>query len=265
MHGDWRRWAMTTDGQVKNTERSKEYFSRWNYAHRGLHDIDSGVPENSLTAFRLAAEAGYGAELDVQLTRDGQVVVFHDDTLERVCGTEARVDAFDYSELKKFRLLGTDEHIPLFTEVLEAFGGTGGQPLIVELKTGQRNRELCTKTYEILKNYPGRYCIESFNPKIVYWFRKNAPEVFRGQLATTVDKYLPGQKKIVAFLLSRCMFNYLSGPDFIAYINSTRPKRILNLRKRGILLFAWTSRNPDIDQKQNDAVIFEKYRPRPRY
>lgn len=240
-------------------------FVRRNYAHRGLYDNENGPPENSVSAFIAAKENGYSAELDVQLSKDGQVVVFHDDTLNRVCGIDGRVDAYDYDELRQMSLFGTEERIPLFSDVLQAFNGGDGCSLIVEIKTGPRNDELCEKTYEILKNYSGRYCIESFNPMIVYWFRKNAPEVFRGQLASVMEDYIPGQKKIVAFLLSRCVLNFLSRPDFIAYKNEGRPGSVLRARKKGILLFAWTSRKPDIDQADNDAVIFEGYRPEPVY
>ena len=81
------------------------------------------MPENSLPAFRAAAEAGYGVELDIQLSRDGQVVVFHDDTLDRVCGVHGRVDEFTFEELRGMRLCGTQETIPLLTEVFEVMGG----------------------------------------------------------------------------------------------------------------------------------------------
>ena len=79
----------------------KAPFLGWNFAHRGLHRADKSVPENSLEAFRLAEEAGYGVELDVQLSQDGQVVVFHDDTLDRVCSVHGRVDAFSFEELQR--------------------------------------------------------------------------------------------------------------------------------------------------------------------
>lgn len=251
---------MTAD---KRAERNAPFVHR-NYAHRGLHNNEGGVPENSLAAFALAAEKGYGAELDVQLSRDGQVVVFHDDTLNRVCGVNARVDEYNYSALKEMPLLGTGERIPLFTDVLKTFNGGTERPLIVELKTGPRNEELCRKTFDILKQYSGIYCIESFNPMIVKWFRKHAPQVYRGQLASTMEDYLPGQKKAVAFLLSRCALNFLAKPDFIAYKNiEHRPAGVLRARARGTALFAWTSRKPDKDQKENDSVIFEKYRPDP--
>ena len=126
------------------TKRQKAPFMGRNFAHRGLHSEDKSVPENSLEAFRLAGRAGYGAELDVRLTKDGQVVVFHDDTLDRMCGVSARVDEKSYDELKLLSLAGTNQRIPLLTEVLETYGGRG--PLIVEIKHGCRDRELCEKT-----------------------------------------------------------------------------------------------------------------------
>ena len=95
-----------------STKRQRAPFMGTNCAHRGLHSRDKSVPENSLEAFRLAAEAGYGIELDVQLSKDGQVVVFHDDTLDRVCGVHVRVDELTLSELRELRLCGTDQTIP---------------------------------------------------------------------------------------------------------------------------------------------------------
>ncbi|MBE6017926.1 MAG: glycerophosphodiester phosphodiesterase [Lachnospiraceae bacterium] len=241
----------------------KDNFFHVNFAHRGLHDIDSGIPENSLAAFRAAREAGYGAELDVQLSKDGKVVVFHDDTLDRVCSVHGNVCDFSLAQLKEMSLLRTEERIPLFTEVLDVFNGGG--PLIVELKSGKRNKELCEKTYEILKGYTGVYCIESFHPFIVKWFKDNAPEVFRGQLAQPLVKYPDTVSKLSAWLMAGCRLSFLNKPDFIAYENTQRPARVLAKRKKGTLLFAWTSRKPDVDQALNDAVIFEGYRPQLKY
>ena len=171
------------------SRRQKKIFRGVNYAHRGLHTRDKSVPENSLAAFRQAAQEGYGIELDVQLSKDGEVVVFHDDTLDRVCGVHARVDELTWPELQQLRLCGTEEQIPLFSEVLKNIQGC--EALIVELKNGPRNRELCEKTLALLENYHGNVCIESFNPLIVAWFRFHAPDLIRGQLATTVSNYVP--------------------------------------------------------------------------
>jgi len=243
---------------------TKENFYHFNFAHRGLHNIENGIPENSLTAFRAAVSAGYGIELDVQLSKDGQVVVFHDDDLKRVCGVDAPVDSKTFAELEELRLLETEEKIPLFTEVL-AITGEGKGPLIVELKNGHRNNELCRKTLDILKTYKGVFCIESFNPFIVNWFRKNASDIFRGQLSASKESFKKSQPGIVAAFLSQCLLTSVNKPDFIAYENAERPKRIRKLRDKGIMLIAWTSKVPDIDQAMNDAVIFEQYLPPVKY
>ena len=216
------------------------------------------MPENSLEAFRLAAAAGYGVELDVQLTKDGQVVVFHDDTLTRVCGVNARVDEKTWNELRLLRLCGTEQRIPLLTEALAVIRGKG--PLIVELKNGKRNRELCEKTYAILSDYEGQVCIESFNPMIVRWFRFHARDLVRGQLATTVKDYGDSTSKPTAFLLSRCLLNFLSRPQFIAYRVGWRPLPVHLSEALGAMRFGWTVRN-ERHERRRDAVIFEFYRP----
>ena len=238
------------------TKGQKAPFLGRNFAHRGLHSRDKSVPENSLKAFELAAAAGYGMELDVQLTKDGQVVVFHDDTLKRVCGVPGRVDDYSFSELQKFPLCGTDERIPLFSDVLNTVRGRGA--IICELKTGPRNRELCRKTYELLAAYPGEVCIESFNPFIVSWFRFHAPELLRGQLAT--DRY-DDRSALQGFLLRNCLLNFIARPQFIAYKLVKRPLPVRFAELLGAMRVAWTSHEPR-NEKGQDAVIFEFYRPR---
>ena len=234
------------------------------YAHRGLYDNLHGVPENSLHAFRAAAEKGYGVELDVQLSSDGQVVVFHDDTLDRVCGVHGNVIDYSLTELRQMKLLDTEETIPLFTEVLDVLS-QGAGPVIVELKSGKRNNELCEKTRELLRGFAGVYCVESFDPGIVNWFRKNAPEIIRGQLAMPADHYAAGTNPLLARLLAGCRFSFLNKPDFIAYQVVPRPERVLRMRKKGVLLIGWTSHNYEKDAKENDGVIFESCTPPLRY
>ena len=244
------------------TKRQKAPFFGRNFAHRGLHCEDRSVPENSLEAFRLASRAGYGAEMDVRLTKDGQVVVFHDDTLERMCGVPGRVDEKSYDELKLLTLAGTNQRIPLLTEVLETYGGRG--PLIVEIKTGPRNRELCEKTYAILSDYPGEVCIESFNPMIVRWFRLHGKDLVRGQLATQTWEYDDSVSRPTAFLLSHCLLNFLSRPQFIAYHTGYRPLSTRLCEAMGAMRFCWTSHNERAERRR-DGVIFEFYRPQLRF
>ena len=245
------------------SRRQKQLFRGVNYAHRGLHSRDRSIPENSLAAFRLAAEEGYGIELDVQLSKDGEVVVFHDDTLDRVCGVHARVDDLTWDELRKLRLCGTEEGIPLFSEVLKNIQGC--EALIVELKNGPRNRELCEKTLALLETYHGNVCIESFNPLIVAWFRFHAPDLVRGQLATTINNYADDNVRgVQAFLLHNTLLNFLARPQFVAYRVGRRPLLVQLCTRLGALNFGWTSHEPR-NEKGRDAVIFEYYRPRQRY
>jgi len=242
------------------TKRQKLPFMGMNFAHRGLHSRDRSVPENSLEAFRKAAEAGYGVELDVQLSRDGQVVVFHDDTLDRVCGVEGRVEDFSLAELQQLRLCGSGQTIPLLSQVLQAINGRG--PIIVELKPGKRNKELCRKTYNILSEYQGDVCVESFHPFIVSWFRFHAPDLVRGQLAMPAKKYKQG--KLMAFLLSHCMFNFMARPHFIAYDTAKRPLSVKLAELLGAMKICWTSHEPR-NEKGMDGVIFEFYKPKPKF
>ncbi len=244
------------------TKRQKAPFVGRNFAHRGLHSEDKSVPENSLEAFRLAGRAGYGAELDVRLTKDGQVVVFHDDTLDRMCGVSGRVDEKSYDELKLLSLAGTNQRIPLLTEVLEVYGGRG--PLIVEIKNGPRNRELCEKTYAILSDYPGEVCVESFNPRILRWFRFHAKDIVRGQLATTMSDYDGAVSRPTAFMLSHCLLNFISRPQFIAYRVGYRPLSVRLSEAMGAMRFGWTSHN-ERTERGRDGVIFEFYRPQRIY
>ena len=244
------------------TKRQKAPFWGVNFAHRGLHTRDKSIPENSLPAFERAARAGYGIELDVQLSKDGRVVVFHDDTLDRVCGVHARVDEKTWAELQELRLCGTEYGIPLFSEVLKTVRGRG--PLIVELKNGRHNRELCEKTYAMLQDYRGEACIESFNPLIVAWFRFHARDLLRGQLASPTRDYLKDMGRGRAFLLSHCLMNIFSRPQFIAYKIGYRPPTVRLAEQLGAMKVGWTSHEPR-NENRRDAVIFEFYRPKVQY
>ncbi len=247
------------------SEEQKKTFRGVRFAHRGLYDADQTIPENSLPAFRRAADAGYGIELDVQLSRDGRVVVFHDDTLNRMClpGEEApvRVDSRTFDELSALRLASSDERIPLFREVLELVGGR--VPLLVELKTGPRRRELCEKTTALFRAYGGPFCIESFDPRIVLWYRQNAPKILRGQLAEPPHYYVKDEKMPAAegFVLGNTLLNAAARPQFIAYRIGDIPFTVRAAEKMGAMRFRWTSREEG-DAPDADAVIFEHYRPK---
>ena len=246
----------------KATKQQKAPFMGKNFAHRGLHSRDKSVPENSLEAFRLAAEMGYGVELDVQLSKDGYVVVFHDDTLDRVCGVHAKVEDKTWSELRQMKLCGTEQTIPLFSDVLETINGRG--PIICELKSTKRRNELCRKTYEFIHNYQGDICVESFDPMIVVWFRLHARELVRGQLAMPANCYDRSLGLPLAFCLSRTFGNFASRPQFIAYKIGNQPLSVHIAYALGAMRVAWTSHEPR-NEKGKDVVIFEFYKPRLKF
>lgn len=233
------------------------------YAHRGLHDLSHGIPENSMAAFQNALDHGYGIELDVQLTKDGQVVVAHDFDLKRICGLDKQIDEFTYEELCRFSILGTKEQIPLFQDVLNLVDGK--VPLLVEIKYKNIGSKICRKACEILDHYSGPYCIESFHPLALMWLRKYRPYVCRGQLGMNFHKD-DGKIHPVYYFPRHLLTNFLTKPDFIAYDHHARSALSLTLCRVlfGIPCFAWTVKS----QKELyacehvfDYFIFEGFLP----
>lgn len=189
-------------------------FHNWLYAHRGLHDNETDAPENSLKAFGKAVDAGFGIELDIQLTKDEVPVVFHDYSLKRICGVEGDVADYTYEELQQFKLCNSQESIPRLENVLKLVNGR--VPLIVEFKIEGTDLSLCPIADELLKRYQGVYCMESFNPLAVWWYRMNRPEVVRGQLSQAFLREKEYKGKLY-FALQHLLMNFLSKPDFMAY------------------------------------------------
>ncbi|HHV11964.1 MAG TPA: glycerophosphodiester phosphodiesterase [Clostridiales bacterium] len=187
----------------------------WLYAHRGLHDNNGEAPENSLKAFHRAVEKGYGIELDVQLTKDLVPVVMHDYNLRRACGVDIKISEHTYGELKQYTLFQSQEKIPTLEEVLELVDGK--VPLIIEFKIPWTAAALCTVVSELLKDYKGVYCIESFNPFGLIWYKQHYPEVVRGQLSTDFIKEKIDGNRFQYFMLKHLLLNFLTKPDFIAY------------------------------------------------
>ncbi|MBQ9950920.1 MAG: glycerophosphodiester phosphodiesterase [Clostridia bacterium] len=236
-------------------KRRAEHIRGAKYAHRGLHNAQ--VSENSLAAFERACQTGYGIELDVQLSRDGHVVVFHDDDLRRMTGDFRRVDEVDLAELQSLPL-PDGSRIPAFAEVLACVAGR--VPLLVEIKNGRRNPELCKKVMAHLRAYAGEYVIESFNPLILLWLRRNAPDVVRGQLVSPLSGYRKSHIGLAqAFALSTLLLNFLSRPDFVAYdvsaLHFLAPRIQRTLFRTPMA--AWTVRAPSTPIPSRDALIFE--------
>ena len=236
-------------------------------AHRGLYEKDQSVPENSLEAFRRAAAYGCGVELDVQLSKDGAVVVFHDDTVDRMTTEKGRVDSFTLAELQAMPLMGTEHRMPLFTDVMAVLDGVS--PTIVELKSTPNYQELCEKTLAILRTCKGPYCVESFDPRIVRWFYLHAPDIVRGQLTEAYSYWRKAGLPLWRCLMMHTLcINFLTHPQFIAFGRGHRPLCMLLGRPLGTMTVFWTER-PDSDHsllaKRYDCRIFEHYRPETHY
>lgn len=185
------------------------------FAHRGYHNIKRGVPENSMLSFRKAIARGYGIELDVHLSADGKLVVFHDDTLKRICGRKETIESLTARELTRCRLSGTAETIPLLDDVLQLVHGQ--VPLLIEMKIPTDSVEICEKLYQRLQNYNGAYLIQSFNTMGLQWFKKNAPHILRGQLSSSLTCSDKEPTWVLRFAVENLLCNTIGRPDFISY------------------------------------------------
>lgn len=235
----------------------------WLYAHRGLHDGNRQVPENSLRAFQLAVENGYGMELDVQLTADHQLVVFHDKNLQRVCGVDQVLHTLTYEELKQYPL-PDGSCIPLFSQVLELVAGQ--VPMIVEVKYHGNVTEIAKAACEALEAYNGPYFVESFHPLAMRYFQQNAPDVVRGQLAYGGPWKKEDNSLVLHFAMKHLLVNCLSRPHFVAYSVPTDHTLAMWLMKHFFhpLLAAWTIREQivlDDCEGTYDFPIFELFTP----
>lgn len=236
-------------------------FRGWSYAHRGLHD--AALPENSMAAFKAALDAGYGIELDIHLMKDGNLAVIHDASLKRTAGADVRIEDLTTEELSNYRLMGTDEAIPQFQQVLELFAGKA--PLIVELKCENGNHAaLCEAACKMLDAYDGLYCMESFDPRAIIWLRKHRPDIVRGQLSENwMGKQLP-IPGILKFALTYYLSNLCTRPDFIAYKYADRKVFGTDICRKwlGIQGVSWTLRSReeyDTAVSENWIPIFENF------
>lgn len=232
------------------------------YAHRGYHNAK--LPENSPAAFRNAVGHGYGIELDLQLSADGEVMVFHDYTLDRMTGETGKLADRTAAELAALRLLTrdgvrTEEPIPTLEEVLAIVDGK--VPLLIELKGENFDTSLCPAADRILQSYRGAYCVESFNPLLIGWYKTNRPDVYRGLLYT--DVFREKSKSFLNLLLSCMMLNFLARPHFIAY-DGRYPNKlpvVLTTKLFGADHFIWTVRAEEERGKAGEHMIFENITP----
>lgn len=247
---------------IMPSRRLKNKLSKYNdvlIAHRGLYNNEKGIPENSLAAFDLAAKNGYAIEFDIRLTKDGEVVVLHDSSLNRMCGIDKKVYELTLKELKEYNLLSTNEKIPTLSEMLETVGES--TLLFVEVKADDYSPyEIFKRAKTVLDSFEGKYMVQSFDPRILRCYKKHQPEIIRGQLA--MGEY---KKGFLRGALACLLCNFISRPHYVAYVYQNRKNVFFKLSKMlGAYSQGWTIRTPEEledAKKHYDIFVFENFKP----
>lgn len=239
-------------------KKNLEFLKGKYFTHRGLHNKGSGIPENSMLAFKESLKINKPIEFDIHLLMDGNIVVFHDNNLYRMTGYNKDLKTCTYNDIRQLKLLNTKESIPLLEDVLKL---VNGQVLLdIELKSSLPVGKLEARTCEYLDDYKGQFVVSSFNPKSVRWFKKHRPGYIRGQIAYETKVY-ESLRFIQRFIYKYMLLNFISKPDFIAYrLQSLPNKRVEKYRERGYPVLVWTIKSDDDlakAKKYGDSFIYE--------
>ena len=223
-------------------------------SHRGIHNnID--IYENTLESIKLALNKDYIIEIDVHITKDNQIIVFHDYNTKRLLNKNLVIEDSTYEEINNQDIF----HIPTLKEVLVLVDGK--VPLLIEIKQLRKVGHLEEELMNILNNYKGEYAIQSFNPKVLLWFKKNYPSILRGQLSSSFKrtKFF----KIKKLFLKSMFLNLLTKPNFISYkYNELSEKKLNKLKKKNIKVLGWTVKSKKDFKKYShyyDNLICEDF------
>ena len=218
---------------IEVTMRDIKFLTTNLIAHRGIHNKD--IKENTLQAFDKAIMRNMPIELDIQLTKDNIVVVYHDESLKRLTQINKKIKNLTYKQLHQLV-----KWIPTFEETLQFIDGK--VPLLIELKSYSKGHKLEQECVKLLDKYTGKYAVQSFNPWTIYWFKKNRKDYIRGQLATNGYNY----NFITNIIYRHMLFTYINKPDFISYNIKGLPNNIISKFRKKDVILGWTIR----DKKQ---------------
>ena len=224
-------------------------------AHRGLHKSRI-IPENSIQAFKNAMEKNYAIEFDINITIDKQIVIFHDDDLNRLCNKKEKIEEVTYDFLKDLKLYESDEKIPLLKDLLVEVSGK--IPLVIEIKKHKNVGLLENILLEMLEVYKGEYFICSFEKDILSWLRNNKPKQKRGLIfASFPNKFKKYEKAVFIYKF------FKTKADFISLENKLINSSIYDFcKKKNLEVIVWTIKDKksfqNIDKKVS-AVIFENF------
>ena len=234
-----------------------EFLSRSLIAHRGYYNNKKGIPENSVLAFKKAIDNNYLIELDVRLTKDQKLVVFHDDNLKRVCGVNKRVKDLTYRELLRYNLFDTTLKVPLFSDVIKLVNGR--VPILIETKYHNRYGVLEKILINELSNYKGLYAIQSFYPMSLLWLKRNTKDIPIGLLPSNFKNDLNRLKSIIGKTLILDLF---FKTDFISYDVKGLPNNYLSYKRNKKKIVIWTIKNKkdyDLARQYTDSLICENF------
>lgn len=237
-------------------------------AHRGLHDKAAGVIENSPSAIRAAVAKGYGVEIDIQPSADGEAMVFHDYDLKRLTGADGQISKRTLPELQAMTLTGGSECPPTLAETLSIVDGR--TPLLVEIKDqvdtiGVGGVE--ARVAELLATYRGPVAVMSFNPHSMIWFYDHAPAIARGLVACAFDDADSAHlSEDIREALAELKFFDAAHADFVSYDHHAFPNAACQLlRGKGVPILCWTVRSEEEEAEARlhaDNITFERYRAR---
>jgi glycerophosphoryl diester phosphodiesterase len=235
-------------------------------AHRGLHDAQNGVIENTSSAFAAAIAGRYGIECDLQISADGEAMVFHDDALGRLTEGSTRLDAMTAADLKRVAFKATADRMITLGELCELTAGRA--TLVIELKSRfGGDRRLVARAAQVLSGYRGPAALMSFDPAQIAAVRTIAPALPRGMIAQ--GRYRRERDQLTA-AAKRTMDAFAQAlrarPQFIAYSVSDLPAALPTVARTifGLPLLTWTVRSPNDRQRAAryaDQMIFEGFRP----
>ena len=233
-------------------------------AHRGLHDRDGGVVENTATAFAAAIHGNYAIECDLQLTADGEAVVFHDEKLDRLTEASGFVKKLTTKQMQALHLHNSADRVQTLGELLQQVAGR--VPLIIEIKTHwDGDMRLTLKALEILASYVGPYCLMSFDPAVLTTLAANAPNTIRGFVGDRAfDDYYGTLQPRQRLELRTLSFLPRTQPHFMSIRYNELPwAPVTAFRQAGNPVITWTIRSPDQEamaRRQSDQITFERYR-----
>lgn len=235
------------------------FLKEYPLAHRGFHSKEH--PENSMGAYRDAINNNYGIELDLSVLKCGTVVCFHDKNLMRLTGVNKNVSDVTFDEIKDLTLLDSNETIPRFVDMLNLIKGR--VPLLIEIKAHPGYKQGMFIIKDLLDNYNGEYAVFSFSPAVIYWLKKHAPYMIRGQITS----FFEGKKntpKLLKYLMKSLFFNKFTKPDFISYNKANLPNKYADKAKEdGLVVISYTATNKDDYNKIKDLydnIVFENFK-----